>query len=632
MVRNVSSTLAHFLMNRPLILMLVVGSCVFMLAINQLLDIRSTKARLEELERSGTKPHTRHPKLLEEMAVDQRRRLAATIASVQRELQRLSGTNAFIDSKWHLKLAAVAGELDPRMTLSMDSKIWDHSARLPNMRPALQVQNKPRHVCPEVYDIKNGAPYWRNNMRLENCSDIPMLKTVITALLPACNWEPGKADIVVNKIRKLYDIPIVVIVSSNDVLNNDQTNIRVIQCYEGDNESKTINNLVQSIETPFVFFGLNLVHFDRQSSLERLIRVLDDLDTVKVAGGAARDIQGHWIHGCLQVRMAYYQAYFASGYYYSKYECMYCDDILTSFVTAKSFVTDMPFSTELYGPALYRDWFAKVRENGHLVMACPDIMFYVNKHTDMQREDWLGFSKKWELQKIRSYDTMNYNFTCEEANISCEAPLEHIRSYLLPPCCAALMERYTAKLLHYGERKHLKYELHAGSVLGAVKMGSYLPWDFDMDIYYHCKDYDNWLQVETLFEEEKCKYAVGKEGVYVTLNCPHFFIELYCHDKLSAELELPEEYQNISTTIKYAGNDFRVIANPGRYCRNKMGFDDLKHAAHWRTLTLSKNAEAKGGYDNPGNWNKCKALKHHSCLDHFPGDGNLPFLEPFLLM
>ncbi|KAK7085113.1 hypothetical protein SK128_002661 [Halocaridina rubra] len=564
------------------------------------------------------------------LAVEHRRRLAASLVEVQREIHRLAGKQTIIDAKWSLKIAAVAEELDPRLLLVTKAN-WDYSARLPDM-PAL-APNKDRHVCPEVYHgPMYDAPYNQHGMDPESCTYVPKFNKVLTVVLPAFKWSTHEISFVTSQIRNVHDIPIIAIVPSVIDIEN-MTNITIQKASENSDEAKILNSVVGSIKTPYVLMGTDLAHFSNQSSLERLVRVLDEVKEVKIVAGAARDISGHWTHGCLQMKMANYQAFYTTGYYHSKYECMYCDDILTPFVASVQLMKDMPFTKNLSSAAMYRDWFAHVRSTGHLSMVCPDVMFFVNNHTSMNQSDWLMIAKKWSLEKILSFDDKVYNFSCDSVGISCKNPLSIIRSYLLPPCCIAEMEKYLSYLTSYGLKHNLSHELQAGSALGAVKMGGYLPWDYDTDIVFECQDYPTWLKANTELKPTGCRTEVNQKYKYITVNCPHFFLELYCHHyNATSRIYLPKEYHNIPTTINYSGRDVIVSSNPGLHARNRMGIDSLKHAAHWRTLKVSSVGKAKGGYENPGVWNKCKNPKHHSCLDRHPGDGNLPFLQPFIIL
>ncbi|KAG7157972.1 uncharacterized protein LOC121879341 [Homarus americanus] len=558
-------------------------------------------------------------------------KLAEAIYSVHQAISPHAGLEAMVKDDWWKKLVPLMAELDPRM--SPNSSSWDYSARIPDMGPAPVLPNKTRHVCPEMYfGPKMGFPFHQHGMEPENCTYVPPFARVLTAVLPAMSWPPQTINFVITQIRKWYDIPIIVIIPKRVVV--DPT-LRDVKALKIKNETLSggdlLNKAVEMVTTPYVFMGTSLAHFSNQSSLERLVRVLDELEHVKVAGGAARDLQGHWIHGCLQQRMADYQATYTMGYYYSKYECMYCDDVLTPFITTVKLVNKVAFTSSLSGPAVYRDWLAKVREAGHLTMVCPDVMFFLTNHVNMTSEDWLPMARHWALEKVFSYTGQVHNFSCDAVNITCKDALRILSSYLLPPCCRAIMEHNLGFLMDYAEANDLEYELQAGSALGAVKLGGYLPWDFDMDITFDRNDYQKWLRLRGKFlRDRNCYLSVTKPRVYFSVHCPYFFIEFITFDYLNSRQFLPIEYRNIPTKVMYGGHWTKVNANPGLHSRNKLGLEDLKHAGHWRTARVVKAAKARGGYENPGVWNTCRKSKHHSCLDQYPGDGNLPFIQPFL--
>ncbi|XP_042217260.1 uncharacterized protein LOC121862915 [Homarus americanus] len=556
------------------------------------------------------------------------RRLVKELEDIQRQISRLAGQKAVVDAKWAVGLKAVIADLSPKMAVT-NLSTWDFSARLKDMEPAPPSPGRTRHVCPEVYLGPKVDNFRFHGMEAEKCSYVPPFREVLTVVLPAFSWSPNTTTFVISQIRKFYDIPIVVISEAPNITHNMTDVTTVSYNSNGFYDGSVLNKAIKQITTPYVLVGMSLAHFDNQSSLERLVRVLDDLEHVEVAAGAARDLQSHWIHGCLQQRLADYQALYTTGYYYSKYECMYCDDLLTPFITSTKFINSLPFADTLSGPAMYREWFNKVRAAGHMAMVCPDVMFYLTSHVNMIKEDWQKVARLWNIEKVTSYTGHVHSFSCKSVDISCKDPLKRIKSFLLPPCCRAIMEQELDYLLDYGDEHNLHYELHAGSNLGAVKMGGYLPWDYDSDILFEQQKYDQWLKMRKYIKKRKCTLNVVKEKVYFVIKCPYFFLEFYSHGNVTRQW-LPAEYRNTPTKILYAGRWRNVVANPGLIARNYIGFEYLKHASHWRTHSTTDIGKAKGGYENPGVWQRCEKPGHHSCYDRYPGDGNLPFLKPFL--
>ena len=545
------------------------------------------------------------------------------------------GTKTVVDAKWGMILHQVIIELDPRYHEKPDA-IWDYSASLPNLTISnTTLQNKPRSVCPEVYFSKNDDDEFRQrNMRTEPCTYVPPFKRILTAVLPVMSWTSNSIQFVVDQIRLLYDIPIVIMVKDDQLDESTvqhlfKANVSMYILNRGQSFGAMLNKVIELyVTTPFVGIFENLAHFNNQSSFERLVRVLDDFKHVVVAAGASRDPDGHWIHGCLQQKESNYRAGYEIGYYFSKYECMYCDDILSPFVVKTSVVKTLKFDEKLNKPAIYRDWFMKLRKNGLLTVMCPDVMFYVTNHIPMTKKDWLLFANKWKFTEIKSYDDEHFKFTCEDIGMNCKDILKKSKSFLFPPCCIDEYIRLLRVFTNYGDENNLEYQLQFGSNLGAVKFGTYLPWDSDMDILIECDDLSKWHEMKPVAIKHKCKFEMGDSKTYFVVRCPFSFLEFYCEKKNSNQY-LPEIYRKNTTKIKYDGQWIKVQSNPGLYSRNAVGFEDLRHALHWRHLKSNRISKARGGYLNPGSWyTPCEKPNFHSCLDRYYADGNLNFLHP----
>ncbi|XP_076049753.1 uncharacterized protein LOC143030488 [Oratosquilla oratoria] len=548
------------------------------------------------------------------------------------------GTKSDIDAKWALQLESIASQLDLRLRSRQDIE-WDQSALLPDMEPKNKQGSSLSHVCHEVYLGRNyNRLFNQHGMEIQKCDYAPPLSDVITIILPAQGWSNQRIRKVLTKLCKLYRVPVIVLAHSSTNFITSLPNVQVELIESDTGDAKALNSIISTVGTPFTMIGHSLVTFSNQSSIERLVRVINDVPHVKVATGAFRDEEGHWSHGCLQQKMLNYRAKFKYGYYFSKYECMYCDMSLGPFVTTTDLLRRVKFRKNLIGTILYVDWFTRVRNAGVLGMACPDVMFFVKTTTDMTKQDWGTYAKAWELQTITDHLGVTFQYQCEEVGLTCESPLNIIKYFLLPPCCLKILRKEIEFLVDFLEENNMEYELQGGTALGATKFGSYLPWDFDVDILINCKDYKEWLRKGKKYVETKnCKLNpfnsddiewvnVIQRGYYFGVYCKHFFYEFICHNEISTRF-LPKEYQSHPTSICYNGRWIKVNANPGLYSRNSMGFEDLRHAQHWRHLVKNNKSEAKGGYENPGSWKFCSRPRFHACLDQFPGDGNLPFVE-----
>ncbi|XP_076050198.1 uncharacterized protein LOC143030860 [Oratosquilla oratoria] len=579
---------------------------------------------------SQTRPHTQEGTTASDsscLRVPQRRMLAESIMEVQRHIASLAGTNSDIDAKWALQLESIASQLDLRLRSRQDVE-WDQSALLPDMEPKNKQGNGLSHVCHEVYlGSSYDKPFNQHGMEIQKCDYAPPLSDVITVILPAQGWSNQRIRKVLTKLCKLYRVPVIVLARNSTSFTTSLSNVQVELIESDTGDANALNSIISTVDTPFTMIGHSLVTFSNQSSIERLIRVIDDLPHVQVATGAFRDEEGHWSHGCLQQKMLNYRAKFKYGYYYSKYECMYCDMSLGPFVTTTDLLRSVKFRENLTGTILYVDWFTKVRNAGVLGMACPDVMFFVKTTSNLTKQDWGTYAKAWELQTITDHHGVTFQYPCGEVGLTCNRPLDITKFFLLPPCCIEIVTKDIGFLVDIAEENNIEYNLQAGTVLGATKFGSYLPWDYDVDIFINCKDYDKWLRKGKKYVNTKnCTLNVLEKGYYFAVECEYFFYEFVCHNEISHRF-LPKEYQTHPTSIYYSGRWIKVIANPGLFSRNRLGFEDLRHAQHWRHLVKNKNAEAKGGYENPGSWKPCSRPGFHACLDQYPGDGNLPFVE-----
>ncbi|XP_075215688.1 ribitol 5-phosphate transferase FKRP isoform X2 [Lycorma delicatula] len=65
-----------------------------------------------------------------------------------------------------------------------------------------------------------------------------------------------------------------------------------------------------------------------------------------------------------------------------------------------------------------------------------------------------------------------------------------------PPCCLAGLRRVARHVFHQLERSGVRYWLEGGSLLGAMRHGDILPWDYDVDIGIYKEDIPRctWLQ------------------------------------------------------------------------------------------------------------------------------------------
>ncbi|XP_042207060.1 uncharacterized protein LOC121855924 [Homarus americanus] len=554
--------------------------------------------------------------------VPTRRALAKRILGVQRKIEFWAGKEGKIDSVWALELLTIAAELDPRITTDFYNDHTNSSHELQPSGVSTTTLPEGRHVCPEKYLGRSADAQLQKNFVQVECNTISRLENALSIVLSTKKWEYDRIKFVIENIRKHYNVNIFVLtynISTPPPLTIEGTFIKSFP--PSTLESLAINTVTLSINTPFTFVAHSVTHFSDQSSLERLIRVLDDLENVNVVSGAFRNLKGHWNHGCLQQRMENYQLAYVRGYEHSSHECMYCDDVLGPFMVRTEFLKKVPLTESLEGSTMYRDWFLNIQISGSLVMACPDVMFFVDADPYMERDDWLKVAKKWSLQYIQPYEGKELEFSCEEAQITCFHLMVDVSSFLLPPCCRSNIRRELGYVQECAEELGVYYELQAGSLLGAVKTDGILPWDFDTDVITDCKDQELWLtKGQACMSRKGCDSKLIINNYWIS-RCKFSVVDITC--RYNRTIYLPPEYRGIPTQIEFDGRMTNVKVNPGLVARNKYGHEYLKHAVHWRYSSSTKKDDGSG--QEAGMWSMCKEPGFHACLDHFPVDGNLKF-------
>ena len=238
---------------------------------------------------------------------------------------------------------------------------------------------------------------------------------------------------------------------------------------------------------------------------------LIDIDIISLADGSmigavtgpTRNKSGHWRSHCYQTEMTAYNLVLTPGYYQSTCDCQICSVLWDQNGPFVALTKDLQMNldaTLFLGQdqefLVFMDFFLSMREKGKLVVVCPDLMYYTGQNQLAPTQaDWMSLAKKWSLQGI-SFDlgpTKILKFDCHHIDIKCD-PQEQTKSLLVPWCCmeAAYHIIKTMNLIH--ENIGVHYELDSGSLLGAVKLNNFIPWDIDGDIYIKTEDMPHFHQ------------------------------------------------------------------------------------------------------------------------------------------
>ncbi|KAJ8876127.1 hypothetical protein PR048_024036 [Dryococelus australis] len=559
-----------------------------------------------------------------------------------------------VDPRILLKLRSVVMQLDPRF--SSDPDILLDEKPFGGGNQSLLRYRDSADVCGEEFrGAKHGFPYYQEGFVLSPSCDFKKRRPVnelVTVLINFSGEESldvNRLEVVLQGARGYHSHMRVVIAvadnSSRELLNRTEQvasrlkKVDVIRVSPADvaRPGRVWNRMALIAATPYVLVGRGLTHLNSYARLERQVYAISRSTNVVVAGGAFRNLTGHWKVGCYQSEIRNYYLRYLEGYRYSDRDCMYCDHLEGPFVAKTSSLTENPLHGELSDDVVFEDWFLRVKNSDQLAMSCPDAMYFVHgadqrkvsssQERQQRRQDsWLSLAREWQIHRVFLPPNIIYLFSCKEVGLSC-SPSKWVRGFLLPSCCLVQVARTFKALDDFASERGLRYEINSGSLLGAVKLRSFMPWDIDGDVTFEQRDYAtfhkkrHWLRGRGV-KLDGFRPPTAKSPAYFKMRTPEVDVDMIGSDTMSTVF-LPADVREMPTRVNVLGLWLRGQANPGLYARNRYGPNYLKHSQSWRTLGL-KDSWAE--YRNAGSWTPCPKEYHHACLDHYPVDGNIDFV------
>ena len=494
-------------------------------------------------------------------------------------------------------------------------------------------------VCPEVYQGgRLGYPlYAEKGWYTTNCTNARPIGSVISIVVNTVAYpkaDEKHVEKLLERISETYPtVRVHLATRSNSVMEATKSYKNVDAHMVNDTKvSKGWNLLISKVSTPYVLVARNVLHFTWLTQLQRQIRVISQIRDVGVVGGAYRDTSGHWKASCVQTQIRNYVLEYQEGYYHSKNECMFCDYLQGPFVTKTEM---LKLDESLPNEVVFEDWFLSVVEDGNLIMACPDAMYFTTDYYSgskrTNRNVWTPLAKKWELNRVQLPHGVTHSFSCLDIGLKCKAD-----NALLPVCCQELYADAVSFFKKFTDERDIRFELDAGSVLGGVKFNGLIPWDLDGDVFVLSTDIHIFNEKETIEYFQKSGYGLteyespmldGRKYMYdgyVKVSFNEFYIEIFGTNVMSNTVYLPAELHrhDAFTKANIRGNWVDTKYSPGLYARNRYGREILKHSQSWYKVGL---VHSFGNY-TPGSFTPCENPMHHACEHSFPGDGNIPFL------
>jgi hypothetical protein len=543
----------------------------------------------------------------------------------------LAGSESKVDPRILLRLNNIAGQLDPRVAVSNAQLLVSPGGKDPTRQA---------DVCRDTNSTAgDDLLYQRNDPPLcagaEGKRPISELITILVNNIGSKTFPDGLQALLDGVCAYHSFVPVLVADVSRNVSYEKKIytpgrrrgNVQLISVKQSlvHTPGAIWNLLVEEVTTPYVLVARDLSHFNAYSRLERQIYMISASEVIGVAGGAYRNSTGHWKVGCYQTDIRNYYLRITEGYKYSVHGCMFCDHLEGPFVARTDVMQAVKMSEDLPEDVLFHDWFLRLKQAEVLAVNCPDAMYFTQGRSNVNAQPqswWLKLAKEWQVHRIFVPPNVVYLFSCKEVGLSCEAS-KRLKEHLMPPCCLVQMARAWKVLDEFASKSGIGYELVSGSILGAVKLRTHLPWTTDAAVRFDAREYPTFFRKQKMFNNKglKLKAFNPRDKGYFQMWTPDVSIEMWGADTLTG-IFLPADVREVPTRVYMLGAWVRGVANPGLYAWNKYGANYLKHSPVWNWI--SENGSSYEWSKSP--WTTCPNPQHHACLEHYPTDGSIDFV------
>ena len=335
-------------------------------------------------------------------------------------------------------------------------------------------------VCGEtLVRTKDTYPDWPYFKLKDNCvnKSADMTSKVATILLNIVSYDKIRLELFLDILDGIYNIypGINTIVAVPETFSfQGKQNVNVLKFPKTKSAGSIWNTLVKEVKTPYVFIARDLVHFDSDSRLERLIRELSPLKIPIVGGAIKTPSDGHWFNGCHQMAHRNYTLVYKAGYKHSAHDCLYCDTVLGPFVATTSVLKDVKFHETISEGMLFKDYFFRLFKKKIKVGSCPDVMFLVRDDvitSSQNREQWLPMVTSNGLNKVVTVERKTFTYTCEESKVAGRLT----PGFGIAPCKLQKLADIIKFVMKKCREHNILCVLNAGTAVGALKVNSVLP-------------------------------------------------------------------------------------------------------------------------------------------------------------
>ena len=512
------------------------------------------------------------------------------------------------------------------------NKLWDtkHPQWKEHFYPDANYSGE---VCSEVYvrpGDKSPWPYFKlkDSCTKDSPKTISYLVTIVLNFQSYSKAQFNDITRLVTNIQRLYP-RIVTYMALPDALtfHNTTDKVSVFNVSRSDKPGEVWNRLIQNVTTKYVFIGRDIVDFEKDSNLERLVREIHPLNLNMIGSAVKTYSNGHWSYGCYQMAHKNYTLVYKHGYKHSAHDCLYCDSIQGPVLAKTNFLKVNPMDPKLPESILFHDYFFALFKKNQLVGVCPDSMFNVRDEAtqSLSKNQWLPLVIKRSLNKLTDPGGKSFVYSCSESSV----PGKKQGGLAIAPCMLQKLADHIKFVMRTCRENNIFCELNAGTTLGAVKFNGVSPWERDADIFFLSSNFSAVEKLETLFRKAgyslKIHIKPGQEGAHNGAFHSggsgwklEFWSKPWMH---SAQLK---SQGRKPTTVMFNGEWVEVPTNVGQEIRDRYGPEVYKHVEH--SMVLKKeHFSGKTGYTWAGHFTKCPKPGSNNCLDQLPPDGNLQF-------
>ena len=484
--------------------------------------------------------------------------------------------------------------------------------------------------CPEIYNgPMYGYPLYKTGHIRQNCSRLPLTETVTIVLIqPQFQYSHNMTETLL-EFKKKMQVKTIILVLELEHFGNLNKNVLFrhgirLHSFIDQTLGRILNFIITKIiSTPYTLLAANIVIQQEDIDIERLINV-QELSSAHVIGTSSRYFTGVWNRGCFQSELKMYVLRYIPGYVQSHHSCLHCDFTNNPFLAKTSYLEQFQFH-ENFTSGMFEDFFLNVKYANHTLLVCPDVQFTVTSALPPP-SSLLGFSKKWDIKKLIDIHDRTLWYGCRRGYAyTAKNRCPYFKGMAIPPCCLENLKDALVYIFSLCDIYNIICQLQEGSVLGAVKFSSVLPWEMDADISILSQQFYQFVNLTAELQSQNYTLVIDEyprgenkpfdpsklEGGVLHIRADGWSIQVF------AQNILPESMARFLLNGKW----LNLPENPGLYVRNRYGYEVYKHAEHWITTGQSSSWKMY----KSGQFSNCSKPHHHACLNQHIPDGNMAF-------